>query len=458
MSKGNGLNFGVWMSGVDNRIKAIEEYLGKFSEYQRQKTHGLGEDTRESDILRRGLQVFERELTDIKARSAEVLREHRDLRTIISNIDGTNRHFEAGIRQVEARIKELAYQTGVMSEVTNGVSIRPERAVPAIRMNRDTGAAEINPIKVHTKTFSLAATPRGKITVPANGTAQVSFIIPPEQNLEGDMEIYFLELASCTSTSCRVRLGHTGLGGVYLMNQPVHMLSVFGNMNAGTQPFQMYETIFLEPGLELTVEFFDFSGAPNEIEVIAHGRKFIGYTISGMDRRDLINVFARNTWPFWLTTDQPIILTAGLEPDGTGVPTPFQMTIPRQYHAELAKSMRFGNIGGVAAPVDYHIMMTEGASGNLILDTVPINTVAGNGNFPFPFPEPYLALRGTELMGNMYNDSGLANLATDFVLHGRALPLSFPGQRNLEPLLDGRNVELPPASNKDLAIMRQISM
>jgi hypothetical protein len=120
--------------------------------------------------------------------------------------------------------------------------------------------------------------------------------------------------------------------------------------------------------------------------------------------------------------------------------------------------MRFGNIGGVAVPVDYHIMMSEGASGNLIFDTVPINTVAGNGNFPFPFPEPYLALRGTELMGNMYNDSGLANQATDFVLHGRALPLSFPGQRNLEPLLDGRNVDLPPASNKDLAIMRQISM
>lgn len=457
MSK-NGFNFGVWAAGVDNRIKAIEEYLTKFSEHQRQKSHGLGEDTRESDVLRRGLQVFERDLTEIKARNSEVLAEHQDLRTIISGLEGTSRILEKGVKVVESRLKELAYHVGVFDEVANGVSIRPERAVPAIRMNRDTGAAEINPIKVHTKTFSLAATPRGKVRVPANGTAQVSFVIPPEQNLEGDMEIYFLELASATSTSCRVRLSHTGLGGVYLMNQPVHMLSVFGNMNAGTQPFQMYESIFLEPNLELIVEFFDFSGADNYIEVVAHGRKFIGYTVNGMDRRGLINVFARNTWPFWLTTDQPVLLTPGFQPDGSGYPTPFSMTIPRQYHAELAKSMRFGTINGVPAPVDYHIEMQEGASGNLIFDTVPITTVAGSGNFPFPFPEPYLALRGTELMGNWYNDNGLPNQTSDFILHGRALPLSFPGQRNLEPLLDGRVVELPPASNRDLAIPRMISM
>lgn len=456
MSKNN-FNFGIWAGGVDRRIKAIEDYLARFSEFQRQQTHGLGDTSRESDVLRRGLQAFERELTEVKARNSEVVSDHKSLRTLISGLEGTNKHIESHVRQVESRLKELAYQVGVFDEVVNGVAIRPERAVPAIRMNRDTGAAEVNPIKVHTKTFSLAATPRGRITVPANGTAQVSFVIPPEQNLEGDMEIYYLELASITSTSCRVRLSHTGLGGVYLMNQPVHILSVFGNMNAGTQPFQMYESIFLEPNLELIVEFFDFSGQPNEVEVIAHGRKFIGYTISGMDRRGLINVFARNTWPFWLTTDQPVQLVPGLQPDGTGNPTPFSMTIPRQYHAELAKAMRFGTINGVSAPVDYHIEMMEGASGNLILDTVPINTVAGSGNFPFPFPEPYLALRGTELMGNWYNDSGLPNQTSDFVMHGRALPLSFPGQRNLEPLLDGRSVNLPPASNKDLAIPRMVS-
>jgi hypothetical protein len=61
-------------------------------------------------------------------------------------------------------------------------------------------------------------------------------------------------------------------------------------------------------------------------------------------------------------------------------------------------------------------------------------------------------------MGNWYNDSGLPNQTSDFVLHGRALPLSFPGQRTLEPLLDGRQVDLPPASNRDLAITRMVSM
>ncbi len=164
---------------------------------------------------------------------------------MVRGIDGTNKFLESGMRQIASRIKELAYHVGVYDEVVQGVWIRPGRAVPAIKTNMDTCAPEINPVKVCTKTFSLAATPRGKVTIPPLGTAQVSFVIPAEQNLEGDMEIYFLELASADNTSFRVRLNHTGLGGKYLMNQPVHALSVFGNMNAGPQPFEMYETIFL---------------------------------------------------------------------------------------------------------------------------------------------------------------------------------------------------------------------
>jgi hypothetical protein len=443
---------------ADLRIAAIEKYLLDFDAYQKKKQHGLGDDTREADVLRRGLQTFDRELASIKAKHAELISDHHDLRAAVSGIGEGGRFLESGMKQVVTRLRELAYHVGVYDEVVQGVWIRPGRAVPAIKPNMANGSWEVNPVKVCTKTFSLAATPRGKVTIPPLGTAQVSFVIPAEQNLEGDMEIYFLELASAQNTSFRVRLNHTGLGGKYLMNQPVHALAVFGNMNAGPQPFEMYETIFLEPNMELVVEFFDFSGLGNQVEVIAHGRKFVGYTIAGMDRRGLINAFARNTWPYWLTTDQPVTLTAGLEPDGTGVPTEYSMTLERQINAELGKAMRFGSINGVAAPVFYHIQMTEGQSGNLILDTVPVHTVAGNSNFPFPFPEPYLALRGTLLTGNMYNDSGLPNLTTDFVMHGRALPLNMAGQRTLEPLLDGRAVELPPASNRDLTLPRGVSM
>ena len=178
-------------------------------------------------------------------------------------------------------------------------------------MNEQTGAPEINPVKVHTKTFWLASTPR-TITIPANGSQKVSFVVPPEQNLEGDLEIYFLELAKATSLNIRVLLTHTGLNK-NLMNRPVHVLAAFGNMNAGCQPFQMYESIFLQPNQELTVEFFDFSGVDNVIEPIVHGRKFIGYATSGMDRRGLISSFARNTWPYWLTTDAPVVLLTTMD-------------------------------------------------------------------------------------------------------------------------------------------------
>jgi hypothetical protein len=213
----------------------------------------------------------------------------------------------------------------------------------------------------------------------------------------------------------------------------------------------MSESIFLQPNQTLEVYLYDFSGSPNNVEIIAHGRKFIGYTTSGMDRRGLIQAFARNTWPYWLTTDQPIALNAS-----TSLPLTVQFSQERQFHAEYGKVFQFGTINGVAAPIYYHLQLNEGASGSLLIDTAPIITVAGTSNFPFPLPEPYLTLRGTILVGQITNDTGQASLASDIVFHGRALPVSYPNQRTLEPAFDGRNVQMPP-SHKDLSIPMMVS-
>jgi len=447
-------NHAAWISNVTQRLNNIENLLRNNPVPQNGKTGASDLDPREADVLKRAFIGLEQEFDSVRRNLAGVLEEHKGLTSLISGLHGTSRTLESGYAGVDARLRELAYQVDAYTQVVQGIAIQPLRAVPSVVLNHATGAPEINPVKIHTKTFWLASTPR-TIVIPANGSQKVSFVVPPEQNLEGDLEIFFLELARATSLNIRVLITHTGLNK-NLMHKPVHVLSAFGNMNAGCQPFQMYESIFLQPNQELTVEFFDFSGEDNEIEPIVHGRKFIGYATSGMDRRGLINSFARNTWPYWLTTDAPVVLlTTSDLPSGI---TPVQFTQERQFHAELAKVMQFGTDTGAPAPVFYHISLNEGQSGNLIADNVPIQTLAGNSNFPFPLPEPYLALRGTLLTGEMFNDSGLAGQSTDFVLHGRALPISFPGQRTLEPLLDGRMVELPPASNKDLAIPRMVSM
>lgn len=446
-------NFQAWASQVDKKIANLEQCVKAQHAWQKKMADapGLSGDERSVSVMQRGHENISRELMNVKARLNDALGESRSLRSVISGIDGTSHELRQSMASVESRLRTLSYHVGIYDEVVQGIAIRPERAVPATRTDETTGAAVINPVKVHTKSFWLPTTQR-TVTIPAGQTTSVSFVIPPEQNLEGDMEIFFLELSRATSTQIRVRLQHTGLGGICLSNQPHHILSAFGNMNAGCQPFSMYESIFLEAGMELTVELTDFSGAPNTVELIAHGRKFVGYATSGMDRRGLINVFARNTWPLWVTSDQPVVLNSGAAAETT-----FSLTIPRQFHAELGKVMQFGTFGGVPAPVNYHLRMNEGQSGNLIIDQAPINTVAGNGNFPFIMPEPYLALRGTSLFCRAFNDSGAAGQSTDLVFHGRGLPLSFPGQRTLEPLLDGRDVELPPASNKDLFIPRMVS-
>jgi len=448
-------NHAAWISQVSQRLNSIEGLLRNNQAPTNGKTGVSVLDPREADVLKRAFIGLEQEFDTVRRDLSSVVQEHRDLTTLLSGLHGTSRTLESGYVGVDARLRELAYQVDAYTQVVQGIAIQPLRAVPSIVMNQQTGAPEINPVKVHTKTFWLASTPR-TITIPPNGSQKVSFVIPPEQNLEGDLETFFLELASATSQNIRVRLTHTGLNK-YLMNQPVHILSVFGNMNAGCQPFQTYESIFLQPNQELTVEFFDFSGAPNTVEPIVHGRKFIGYATSGMDRRGLINSFGRNTWPYWITTDQPVILNTTSDlPSGL---TRIQLSQERQFHAELAKVMQFGTAGGMPAPVFYHISMNEGQSGNLIADNVPILTFAGNSNFPFPLPEPYLMLRGTIFVGELFNDADLPDLGTDIVFHGRALPLSYPGQRTLEPTFDTRsaNVQMPP-SHKDLSIPMMTSM
>lgn len=449
MSARNGFNFQAWASNVEKRLGTLQSSLQNNRAPTNGKTGASDLDPREADVLKRAFVGLEQEFDQVRVQLSRVIAERNDIVSLVSGIEGSNRNLESGYNGVSARIDELAYQIKAYTQTVQGIAVIPGRAVPSISINRRTGAPEINPVKVHTKAFWLAANPRGAVTIPANGSVQVTFTVPPEQNMEGDFEIFFLECASFTSQNFRVVLNHTGINK-QLMNLPCHGLSVFGAMNAGPQPFQMSESIFLQPNQTLEVTLFDFSGAPNNVELIAHGRKFIGYATSGMDRRGLIQAFARNTWPFWLTTDATIALNASALPLG------IQFSQERQFHAEYSKVFQFGTINGVAAPIFYHFQLNEGASGSLLIDTAPILTVAGTSNFPFPLPEPYLALRGTILVGQITNDTQQASLGSDIVFHGRALPVSYPGQKTLEPAYGARNVQLPP-SHKDLSIPMMVS-
>lgn len=465
-----GFDFNRWASGVDKRFGDLREWTAdadtRIDDLRRRidslgnraaagKTGGLG------DLGPTESRALVRTIEDMASRHASIVNELENLRAQDEDIGGrtvravraledSDTEVRNEVQVVLERLAELSLHVGVYDEAVQGIAIRPQRAVPAVVKDRQTGSANLNPVKVHVKPFWLASSSR-TVVVPASNKARVTFTVQPEENLEGDMEIYALELCSATSTSVRVKLSHTGLGGLFLMNNPVHLLSVFGNMNAGAQPFELFETIFLEPGQELGVEFFDFSGADNTLEVIVHGRRFLGYGTSGMDRRGLINTFSRAVWPYWITTDETLLLNAG-----AGVVTNCTFTVNRQFHFEAAKTMAFGTTNGVPGPVPFHIQLNEGQSGRLIADNVPGKSFAGDGNFPFPVFEPYLGQRGTSLRGAVSNDNGLANQATDIVFHGRGLPISMPGQRTLEPAVDGRNVLMPP-SQKDLTIQRMVS-
>jgi len=442
-----------WTADADRRLDGLDARIGGLDKAMAViiRTGGGDLGTNEARALRSTIDSMQREHSMLRN---EIQRLHDQDAEIGSRTVEAVRALEANAGDLEGRMRELSFHVGIYDEMVQGLAIRPQHAVPALVKDRKTGAAYVNPVKVHTRPFWLASSSR-TIVVPANQKNRIDFTVPVEENLEGDMEIYALELARATSRAVRVLIQHTGLGGLQLMNAPVHMLSVFGNMQAGAQPFGLYETIFVEPGQQLSIEFTDFSGADNTIEVIVHGRRFLGYGTSGMDRRGIINTFSRNVWPFWLTTDEVLLLGNG---SGAGTTTSATFTVNRQFHFEAAKAMRFGTISGVPAMVPWHVQLNEGQSGRMISDNVPDNCFAGDGNFPFPIYEPYLMLRGTSLRAVFTNDNGLANQTVDVVLHGRGLPVSFPNQRTLEPAI-GRSADvLMPPSHKDLSIERMVSM
>jgi hypothetical protein len=362
------------------------------------------------------------------------------------------------ITRLERKVRALAYHIRATDEVQNMVAVRPERAVPALVQDAK-GMTWINPVKEVTKPFTLAATPRGLVTIPAGKSVTVTFLAPTEENNRGDFEITELMLTRYTSACFKVELLHGGRN-MNLQNQPVHQAGVFGDMTASTgfQPFALFESIFLEPGQELQVKFTDFSGSDNMVEVFASGRRFLGYDVGGLDREGLINLFySRRSVPFWQTFDTVASMGSG----STGQATPTS-TIDRSYDLEVGRivyqtSTVTGGTG-VASAIRSHVQVNEGRTGRLIFDNVHSLAFGGNGNFPNNLMEPWLIKRGTVLAFTFTNDiTGTANQQVDVVMHGRALPYRVPGRRSLAPASRGQNVQAP-LGQQDLSVSRALSL
>lgn len=379
------------------------------------------------------LNSMERRMRDLmkgsNQRFQSIDKKFAELDNYLKSPSGDKLPFDAqSLDDLTQKVQTLEYVLKTHEESSSAIRIRPERAVAALLHNPTSGETFINPVKEVTKPFWLKTSTQA-VAVTGNGLSQTAFSAPIEENVRGDLEIFTLAVAAYTSISYRTRLTHGGRTR-NLQNNPIHARGMWGDMTSGPQPFFLYESIFLEPGQQLFVEYTDFSGSTNTIETIAQARRFLGYDTRYLTREQLIRLFySRFSFPFWMTSDSSVTLASNTTGTVTG-----NFTLDRGFDFEIGKAMHCVSNTSTFAEVAsyaYRLSFTEGRSGRAITDgDIHAFSIAGSSNFPMLWMEPHLLKRGTPLVGTFINSvNGTANRGVDFILHGRGLPyMGLPDQ------------------------------
>jgi len=370
---------------------------------------------------------------------------------------------DRAIRAIIKKQKDLEKGHVVLSQHVNAYEqyvtqsvIRPESAVPSLVRDEKSGRLYVNKLKDYVKPIRLRTTTgQTTVTVPANSKNTVSFVIPPEDNAVGDVEVYSLYCAAATSMAARVMVYHTGAQR-YLMNAPVVIGAVFADMDPSRtfnqKPVDLYESIYLEPNNELRVEITDYSGQANTFELVLEARRFWAFDLEGLTRESLVDVFySRLSFPYWQTQDSVTTLGTSTSPFAYSN----TMTVEKGFDLEVYDVVRQESQNNVPVQYwNYHVKLNESASGRLIMDNVKANCFGGSGAYPLYFKEPWLVKRGSPIQANYTNDGGVSTVV-DHVLRGRALPYSLPGQRTLTPVDPGVQQDFP-VRGQDLAVARRI--
>lgn len=192
-------------------------------------------------------------------------------------------------------------------------TIFPQADVPALIQDPCTGAVFMNPAKSFVKWFYLSSNPF-PLEIPAEGTLPTTLTPPLENGSDGDMEIVKL---TSTSTGDFAVLFEDTVTNRRFMNQPVPNNMVFGTAQL---PFTLFESIFMPASANLQAFCTDMSAAPNDVRIVAEGRRFIG---CGPKQSLWSSFLSRRTHPYWLTFDN------GFEVEvAANSTTTYTMTVP----------------------------------------------------------------------------------------------------------------------------------
>lgn len=292
--------------------------------------------------------------------------------------------------------------------------VLPMRDIPAIRTAPD-GSTWLNKAKDAQKWFYLGAE-AFPLAIGANGRAVTSWVAPPEENLRGDLEI--VKLMSTQDGDFAVELTHASTNR-QLMNAPVFHEFVFGTSQL---PATMFETLVLETTTPLNIVAQDLSGAPNNVNLVCAGRRFLDWG-RGIDREAFLrSYYTRRTHPYWLTFDDgpQFALNAGQAVEVVA-------TVPGRADFECWQMM-------TQATGTYNIELLEGRSARAIQSQAfdaasfiasPSVAVAGfpggrvrASGFPFVLSFTHMWKRNTRVRIRLTDTSGAPNTVR-FAMHGR---------------------------------------
>ena len=164
----------------------------------------------------------------------------------------------------------------------------------------------VNPAKRYVKPFWQTTDP-DVVTVPANGN---SGIVPMSiDQSTGHFEVFYFEYEADGPFS--IQIFDEGNRN-FLMNRPVHINTIAGNAR---RPFILPETIFINVARgtrQLSLVFYDLSGAENDIQFTMVGRRFTykEAPIETFQQFDAYYGDKERTNLFFMTTSKAILALA----------------------------------------------------------------------------------------------------------------------------------------------------
>lgn len=287
----------------------------------------------------------------------------------------------------------------------------------ALIENPDGSIAGVNRKALYEQPYFLLTNPPKNIaTVPA---LQSSGLIRLPVSGEGPAQI--ISLAAKRTGPCRVLMTMQDGDSVQsLMNQAVHIDTIFGSFGAGNlRPYLMPQALYIDEARSLNISFTDISNATNEIAVAMLSDRFTNWEQDPGLKRIKARMEGRQylSRPYWYTLNQGPITV------GAGATAYAEIDIGNDHHFELYHMMC------VATSMDFDINIIDVNRGESIINaplgenySIDASLCLGNASFPFRFHEPIMFETKTRLQVTFTNRSLSAN-TIELTLGGAILAL-----------------------------------